>query len=730
MKGTTSAVMDKTTTNPRIIFSSSENGNGQQVGIVYTNYDSYRASKGLKVMDVDGSEPGNVWLEVQGKVYSPEFVENGTALSSKYAAKSHTHEYAAKNHTHTKSQITDFPASLPANGGTSTYANYMNGTYTGNGGAQAPSYVPSGKVRFNMMNQLKGLTQLPTYADFILMDTYTGSDVPYVTAIGVLKRGGTPIAYIATGKKGNTTTWEQQVELITSGNIGTQTVATATKATGVVDYAVSNKTIQIGYGGTGISGDDIKYIAGYTKGDSNDVDAKIKDVSKDALKSWLELDYFTTTGSTNVGLEISQNVIGYISGLSSNPAGDSAKDGALIGQRYNDNWKAEIYLDYNTGHMATRGKNNGTWHPWQVQLDSGNYTKYAAAKDHTHKYITNGTGKSVVLIDEDGDSLFNKIYEGGTSLSDKYSAKSHMHNCISTSDGNCKLYFNNSNEVNFGGSYKPSAASASVIYFGYRATDSRPKPSIYILGSQTRTDFGNGTITIGTADLQCDTINCENILVPSFLLDDKVVNKFKMAWRHADIKMAVGDLSYTDATESSERAPTISTLAYWNGRYNTYHSNLQYCWGGQMTYSPDGGITCFRAGSTYLEVTAYGVAYGCNWWQSDTKLKTNIEKTNVNDALTKLSSIDFIQYDWKESYIKDRPHIKLGLSANQVETIIPEAVMNIEQPEENEYDVIKQLDSTVLITYSMKAIVELNNKLNDKVEKLEKRIKELETAKN
>ena len=477
LKGATSAVMDKTTKNPRIIFSSSESGAEQQVGIVYTNFDSYRASKGLKVMDVDGNDSGNVWLEVQGKVYSPEFVENGTtlsskyaakshtheyaaknhthnyagsasaggsatkvrlssgtdnvaryiwfsdsslstdavacydtglkynpaaktlyatnivengtALSNKYAAKSHTHEYAAKNHTHTKSQITDFPASLPANGGTSNYANYMNGTYTGNGGAQAPSYVPSGKVRFNMMNQLKGLTQLPTYADFILMDTYTGSDVPYVTAIGVLKRGSTPRAYIATGKKGNTTTWEQQVELITSGNIGTQTVATATKATGVVDYAVSNKTIQIGYGGTGISGDDIKYIAGYTKGDSNDVDAKIKDVSKDALKSWLGLDYFTTTAAYPVDSEISQNVIGYTNGLSSNPAGDSAKDGALIGQRYSDRWKAEIYLDYCTGHMATRGKNNGTWYPWQVQLDSGNYTKYAAAKDHTHEYIGN-----------------------------------------------------------------------------------------------------------------------------------------------------------------------------------------------------------------------------------------------------------------------------------------------------------------------------------------------------
>ncbi|MDO5434130.1 pyocin knob domain-containing protein [Eubacterium sp.] len=31
-----------------------------------------------------------------------------------------------KAHTHTKSQITDFPASLPANGGTSSYTNYLN----------------------------------------------------------------------------------------------------------------------------------------------------------------------------------------------------------------------------------------------------------------------------------------------------------------------------------------------------------------------------------------------------------------------------------------------------------------------------------------------------------------------------------------------------------------------------------------------------------------------------
>lgn len=51
------------------------------------------------------------------------------------------------------------------------------------------------------------------------------------------------------------------------------------------------------------------------------------------------------------------------------------------------------------------------------------------------------------------------------------------------------LYFNNSNEVNFGGTYNSNA----IIYFGYRATDSRAKPDTYIFGS------GNGTATVKAA---------------------------------------------------------------------------------------------------------------------------------------------------------------------------------------------------------------------------------------
>lgn len=67
--------MNHDTSNPRIVFS--ESGN-QAVGLVYTDYDSYRHSKGLKVMDVDNSDPGNVWFEVQGYNYSSGYVKNGS----------------------------------------------------------------------------------------------------------------------------------------------------------------------------------------------------------------------------------------------------------------------------------------------------------------------------------------------------------------------------------------------------------------------------------------------------------------------------------------------------------------------------------------------------------------------------------------------------------------------------------------------------------------------------
>ena len=90
---------------------------------------------------------------------------------------------------------------------------------------------------------------------------------------------------VGLGNVDNTADSAKSVKYATSAG----SAGSATKATGVVDYGATDKIIEIGYGGNGISGGNIKYIAGYTTGDGYGVTAKIKDVSKDDLKSWIGL---------------------------------------------------------------------------------------------------------------------------------------------------------------------------------------------------------------------------------------------------------------------------------------------------------------------------------------------------------------------------------------------------------------------------------------------------------
>lgn len=67
---------------------------------------------------------------------------------------------------------------------------------------------------------------------------------------------------------------------------------TATKATGVTNYKDASRTIQVGYAGDGLNTSNLTHIAGYT-----DNGTKIKDVSKEVLKSWLGVSTITSQTS-------------------------------------------------------------------------------------------------------------------------------------------------------------------------------------------------------------------------------------------------------------------------------------------------------------------------------------------------------------------------------------------------------------------------------------------------
>ena len=56
----------------------------------------------------------------------------------------------------------------------------------------------------------------------------------------------------------------------------------------ILDYGDTTNTIKIGYRGNGLTASQIAYIAGYSVDDPNNpTEHKIKDISKDVLKSWL-----------------------------------------------------------------------------------------------------------------------------------------------------------------------------------------------------------------------------------------------------------------------------------------------------------------------------------------------------------------------------------------------------------------------------------------------------------
>jgi hypothetical protein len=127
------------------------------------------------------------------------------------------------------------------------------------------------------------------------------------------------------------------------------------------------------------------------------------------LDNLLSTTLLKVTESTDLMLDGETNAFGYVSGLTKDTWNFQQTDGTIIRQRYNILWKTEIFMDYRTGQMSTRGKNNGHWQPWRIHLDSGNYTDYTVTKT--------GTGASGTWGISITGNVNGKLYHTGTGCS-------------------------------------------------------------------------------------------------------------------------------------------------------------------------------------------------------------------------------------------------------------------------------------------------------------------------
>ena len=125
-------------------------------------------------------------------------------------------------------------------------------------------------------------------------------------------------------------------------------------------------------------------------------------------------------------------------------------------------------------------------------------------------------------------------------------------------------------------------------------------------------------------------------------------------------------------------------------------------------YAPLGGNTNFNF------TADNGVTYAITASASDTKLKKNIKKTEQT-SLDKIRRIQFIQFDWKEN----GSHVPLGVSANQLGEIIPQAVLDVPQPDDSEYNTLKNVDMFTTINYSLKAIQEMDEIIQEQKQEID-----------
>lgn len=285
------------------------------------------------------------WTNVTGKpsTYTPATHTHDDRYYTEAEINTKLNDKANSSHTHTKSQITDFPASLKNPTALTIQTN----------GAIAATYDGSAAKTVNITKSNIGLGNVDNTAD-------ANKSVKYATSAG--------------------------------------TADSATTSNGVKDYNDANRTIKIGFAGAGLTSENLNYIAGYT-----DNGTKIKDVSKDVLKSWIGLgNYLPLIGGTMSG-QITKST-----------------GGSWIGDRDRAAIKSSYAGDSSYGAVAAMATKNGYWTMGNLGGDESlifNYStdaKYNAGKNETSQVYLPAQAGTIITSATIGSQSVNYANSAGT----------------------------------------------------------------------------------------------------------------------------------------------------------------------------------------------------------------------------------------------------------------------------------------------------------------------------
>lgn len=260
-----------------------------------------------------------------------------------YASASHTHDdryyteseidtklsgKANSSHMHTKSQITDFPTSMPANGGNASTVN----DHTVN-------------------------SDVPVNAKF--------TDTTYTSKSAV--SGGTDVSLVTTGEKA---TWNAKTS--NTGTITGITMNGTSKGTsGVVDLG----TVLTGGSQTSTSDEDGGENV-YTFSDGSTIVIKNGAKGDAGTGGSNRLTYYETR-PTSANKASSSDRVGSIEAFvasSSMTTGKPSADAKILQMNWDNTsgWDSQLAM-LNSGTLQHRNMSSGKWQDWKTVLDSSNY---------------------------------------------------------------------------------------------------------------------------------------------------------------------------------------------------------------------------------------------------------------------------------------------------------------------------------------------------------------------
>lgn len=631
--------------------------------------------------------------------------------------------FIPSNHTHTTSQITDFPLSLPANGGN---ADTVDGFHASS--FYKYKYLRSDQnsiydLRWNYGTYDKGdfngtyKDEYPTYYGAYLALTYNDKNS------GALMFFNTPInntlghIYVRTRGAGDSNTtysewgtlayltdnvasaskWVTARTINLTGSVtgsvsidgsGDVSLATTTNHTHTKSEITDFPTIPSYSTATSDTLGLVKI--GYTANNKN-YPVQLSDDGKMYVNvPWTDTTYnFSGTtfysGNSNTAEHDANNAVNnghyyYTSNGPSISLESAPSDGALYVQSYSNYRVAQIAQDYKDGRLFVRGINNGAWQPWkkiaitgESQPANGGNADYATSAGSASSASKWSTLRKITLT----GSVTGYVTIDGSKDVSLVTTTNHTHNYLPLSGGIMDDHTSRIIWEKVTSSTWVKGRDNAVLCMKDISSDSY-SPFISLkttnrsweIGTYDSTSYPNYLIFSSVTDEDYNNGNDKTTGQICFGEGVVYANSFvgNISWNNVqDIPSSFKPADHTHKKSEITDFPTSLPANGGTSRYVTVSTNTSSS--SRNILFHDGNAIY---SNTYLTVNPSSgnvTSSGHFYANSDIRYKNIIEyHYNLSD---KIAQLPIIKYKWTD---RDDDSIRIGSSAQSVMSIIPELV--------------------------------------------------------